>query len=171
MRSTVVDGKGPLLHERLRLRLPVALLECPGVLERGDRAVLSEAALVPARKLTRIQHHGGDLVLGGTDIHATPNEVRVKRVVVGLTRDARGRTVDDAEQRPDRQIATGEEPGRSCSHPQASIPISRRRPPLPWRTSSDPRRGSRSGSASASASWMRNPPRQSTTIKARNRQP
>ncbi len=62
-----------------------------------------------------------------------------------------------------------EEPGASCSQPQASIPISRRRPPLPWRTSSDPRRGSRSGSASESASWMRSPPRQSTTINARTR--
>jgi hypothetical protein len=30
--------------------------------------------------------------------------------------------------------------GRSCSQPQASMPISRRRPPLPLRTSSDPRR-------------------------------
>jgi hypothetical protein len=30
--------------------------------------------------------------------------------------------------------------GDSCSQPQASMPISRRRPPLPWRTSSDPPR-------------------------------
>ena len=48
------------------------------------------------------------------------------------------------------------------------MPISRRRPPLPLRTSSDPRRGSRSRSPSASASWMRSPPRQSTTISARS---
>jgi hypothetical protein len=34
--------------------------------------------------------------------------------------------------------------GRGCSQPQASIPISRRRPPLPLRTSRDPRCGSRS---------------------------
>ena len=61
--------------------------------------------------------------------------------------------------------------GRSCSQPQASMPISRRRPPLPWRTSSDPRRGSRSRSASASASWTRSPARHSTTISARSRQP
>jgi hypothetical protein len=57
--------------------------------------------------------------------------------------------------------------GRSCSQPQASMPISRRRLPLPWRTSSDPRRSSRSGSVSASASWTRSPARQSTTISAR----
>jgi hypothetical protein len=30
--------------------------------------------------------------------------------------------------------------GRSCSQPHSSIPTSRRRSPLPWRTSSDPRR-------------------------------
>jgi hypothetical protein len=51
------------------------------------------------------------------------------------------------------------------------MPISRRRPPLPWRTSSDPRRGSRSRSPSASASWTRSPGRQSTTINARRRAP
>jgi hypothetical protein len=42
--------------------------------------------------------------------------------------------------------------GSSCSQAQSSMPTSRRRPPLPRRTSSDPRRGSRSASASASAS-------------------
>jgi hypothetical protein len=56
--------------------------------------------------------------------------------------------------------------GRSCAQPQASIPISRRRPALPWRTSSDPRRRLRSRSPSASASCTRSPPRQSTTINA-----
>jgi hypothetical protein len=61
--------------------------------------------------------------------------------------------------------------GCSWSQPHASMPISRRRPPLPLRTSSDPRLGSRSRSASASGSWMRRPPRQSTTISARSRQP
>ena len=30
--------------------------------------------------------------------------------------------------------------GRSCSQPHSSIPTSRRRPPLPWRTRIDPRR-------------------------------
>ena len=39
------------------------------------------------------------------------------------------------------------------------------------RTSSEPRRGSRSASASASASWMRRPARQSTTIRPRRRRP
>jgi hypothetical protein len=47
--------------------------------------------------------------------------------------------------------------GRSCSQPQASIPISRRRPPLPLRTSREPRCGSRSRSLRVSASWMRSP--------------
>ena len=51
------------------------------------------------------------------------------------------------------------------------MPISRRRPPFPWRTSSDPRRASRSRSESASASWTRSPARQSTTTIARSRQP
>ena len=51
---------------------------------------------------------------------------------------AASRAVDDAEQRPDRQLDACGEPRRSCSQPQASMPISRRRPPLPLRTSSDP---------------------------------
>ena len=61
--------------------------------------------------------------------------------------------------------------GCICSQPQSSMPISRRRPPFPWRTSSDPRRASRSRSESASASWTRSPARQSTTTIARSRQP
>jgi hypothetical protein len=73
-------------------------------------------------------------------------------------RSPAGRSVDDAEQRPDRQFARGSSHGRSCSQPQSSIPTSRRRPPFPWRTSTDPRRASRSCSASASASWMRPAP-------------
>jgi hypothetical protein len=39
--------------------------------------------------------------------------------------------------------------GCSCSQPQASMPISRRRPPLPLCTSSEPRRRSRSRSPAA----------------------
>jgi hypothetical protein len=57
--------------------------------------------------------------------------------------------------------------GWSCSHAQSSIPASRCRPPLPRRTSSDPCRGSRSASASASASQIRRPARHSTTINPR----
>jgi hypothetical protein len=42
---------------------------------------------------------------------------------------------------------------------------------LPRRTSNDPRRASRSASASASASQIRGPARQSATIKPRSRRP
>ena len=77
--------------------------------------------------------------------------------------------IDDAEQRPDRQLAARREPGPTCS--QSSIPTSRRRPPLPLRTRSEPSLTSRSCSASASASWMRSPARHNTTIFARGRQP
>ena len=59
----------------------------------------------------------------------------------------------------------------SCSHAHLSIPTSRRLSPLPWRTSADPRRASRSVSASASASPIRNPARHSKTISARSRTP
>ena len=48
----------------------------------------------------------------------------------------------------------------------SGTPTSRRRPHLPRRTSSAPRRRSRSGSLSASASWMRRPARHSTTMRA-----
>src|SRR5215204_7824417 len=82
---------------------------------------------------------------------------------------AAGGAIDDAEQRPDRQLGADGEQGRSCSQPHASIPVSRRRPPLPLRTSSDPRCWSRSVSSNDSASWTRSPARQSTTIIVRTR--
>src|SRR3954453_3253388 len=58
-----------------------------------------------------------------------------------------------------------------CSQAHASMPASRRRPPLPRRTSRAPRRWSRSDSLSASASWIRSPARHSTTIRPRSRHP
>jgi hypothetical protein len=51
---------------------------------------------------------------------------------------------------------------------QRSMPTSRRLPPLPLRTSTTLREGSRSLSVSASASLMRRPARQSTTITPRS---
>jgi hypothetical protein len=54
--------------------------------------------------------------------------------------------------------------GFKFSQPQPSIPTSRQRPPLPQRTSTEPRRWSRSCSLNASASWTRRPPLQSVTI-------
>ncbi len=56
-------------------------------------------------------------------------------------------------------------------HIKRSIPTSRRRPPLPLRTRSDPRSGSRSLSANASASLIRSPARHSTTIRPRSLTP
>ncbi|MEA2371085.1 MAG: hypothetical protein QOH12_1479 [Solirubrobacteraceae bacterium] len=84
---------------------------------------------------------------------------------------AAGRSVDDAERRADGQLNPVSQPGPQVLPPQASMPISRRRPPLPHRTSTEPRRGSRSCSVSASASWTRRPPRHSTTMIPRNRRP
>jgi hypothetical protein len=46
--------------------------------------------------------------------------------------------------------------------PHSSMPTSRLRPPLPRRTSSDPRRRSKSRSATASASWSHSPARHQT---------
>ena len=65
------------------------------------------------------------------------------------------RSGDDAKQRPDRKLETCLEPRLQLLPAPASMPTSRRRPPLPWRTSSDPRRSSRSASPSESASWIR----------------
>ena len=67
-------------------------------------------------------------------------------------RSPASRAVDDAEQRPDRQLETRAWRDRSCSQPHSPIPTSRRRPPWPLRTRIDPRRWSTSCSASASAS-------------------
>ena len=62
-------------------------------------------------------------------------------------------------------------PGLELLLPQPSIPTSRRLPPFPWRTSTAPRRASRSVSAKASDSPIRNPVRHRTTISARRRTP
>src|SRR5436309_1072892 len=56
---------------------------------------------------------------------------------------------------PARSLRRSESQGLRFSQPHASMPTSRRRPPLPRRTSTDPRRGSRSCSLSASAAWTR----------------
>jgi hypothetical protein len=61
--------------------------------------------------------------------------------------------------------------GSSSCQPQSSMPISRRRPPLPRRTRIEPRRRSRSASRSASASSMRRPARHNTTMSPRSRRP
>ena len=59
----------------------------------------------------------------------------------------------------------------NCDHAQRSIPTSRRRPPLPRRTSTAPRVASRSVSARSSASPIRRPDRHKITISARRRIP
>src|SRR3954471_8467236 len=50
------------------------------------------------------------------------------------------RAVDDAQQRTDRELAPKLEPRQQLCPPQPSMPTSRRRPPLPRRTSNEPRR-------------------------------
>jgi hypothetical protein len=82
-----------------------------------------------------------------------------------------GRAVDDAEQRPDRELDSGDQPRSKLLPAPALHSDLAGRPPLPLRTSSDPRRGSRSRSPSSSASWMRSPPGQSTMISARSLKP
>jgi len=84
----------------------------------------------------------------------------------GLPRAPAGGAVDDAEHGSDRHGAGTVSQGSSCSKPQSSMPISRRWPPLPRRTRTEPRRRSRSSSVRSSASWMRRPERQRTTISA-----
>jgi hypothetical protein len=93
--------------------------------------------------------------------------VRAAALVVQTVR----RAVDDAEQRTNRELAPQASQGSSCSHPHASIATSRRRPPVPRRTNSEPRRRSRSASVSASASRMRSPASHKTTIRPRSRWP
>jgi hypothetical protein len=61
--------------------------------------------------------------------------------------------------------------GWSCCQPHASMPTSRRHPPLPWRTSSDPRHWSRSASPNKSAAWIRRPARQRITTSPHRRCP
>ena len=93
--------------------------------------------------------------------------VQLRADAGGRARPAARRAAQDAEQRADRQgPARSSSQGSSCSHAQRSIPTSRRFPPLPWRTRIAPATGSRSVSASASASLIRSPARHSTMISA-----
>ena len=69
--------------------------------------------------------------------------------------------------RPAGIVRRASSQGCMCSKPRTSMPISRRRPPLPRRTSADPRRRSESSSVSDRASWMRGPTRSRITINAR----
>jgi hypothetical protein len=66
--------------------------------------------------------------------------------------------------RPTGRVVRSWSHGSRCDHPQRSIPTSRRLSRLPWRISSASRSRSRWVSLSASASLIRNPARQSTTI-------
>jgi hypothetical protein len=79
------------------------------------------------------------------------------------------RAAQDAEQRPTGRSLRSSSQGSRCIPAQRSIPTSRRLSPLPWRTTSEPRPGSRSVSLRASASLIRRPARQSTTMIARSR--
>ena len=79
-----------------------------------------------------------------------------------------GRPAQNAEERADRQGPAQLKPRVKLLPRPASIPTSRRRPPFPARTSTAPRWRSRSVSASASASLIRSPARQSTMINPRS---
>jgi hypothetical protein len=70
-----------------------------------------------------------------------------------------------------RPVVLSSSQSLSCSHAQRSMPTSRRLPPFPRLTRIAPRTGSRSLSASARASEIRNPARHKTTIRARIRAP
>jgi hypothetical protein len=71
---------------------------------------------------------------------------------VARPRPAAGGPVDHAQQRGDRHRHPELEPGTEVVPAHRSMPTSRRRPPLPWRTSIAPSRGSRSCSVTVSAS-------------------
>jgi hypothetical protein len=72
---------------------------------------------------------------------------------------------------PTGSVARSDSHGLSADHPHASIPTWRRRSFLPCLTRIDPRRSSRSVSLSESASLIRSPARQSTTINPLRRLP
>ena len=74
--------------------------------------------------------------------------------------------VNDTQQRANGSWRRMSIHDSSWDHAQRSMPTSRRRPPLPWRTSTAPRAGSRSVSARSSASPIRRPARHRITISA-----
>jgi len=79
--------------------------------------------------------------------------------------------VADARQYSDWHLCRKASQGCICTEAHWSIPTSRGLPPLPRRTRIAPRAGSRSLSASASASLMRSPARHGTTNSPRRRSP
>ncbi len=54
------------------------------MLERRDRAVLSEATVMAGGELAGIEHRRAQALLGDPGLHAPANEPRVKRVVVRI---------------------------------------------------------------------------------------
>ena len=117
---------------------------------------------------------------GGADAGQTcaahrppPRSVAAQRARRSLT------TVARASVRRSRRTAhrPAARPGRRATErDDRSTPTRPSRPPggdcpLPRRIRIEPRRGSRSDSISDKASWIRSPPRHSTTISARSRSP
>jgi hypothetical protein len=78
-----------LLDDHDVARLAAALAQHAGVLERGDRAVRGERALVAAGELAGVQRDGDQLALRAPHLDAAPDQVRVQRVVVGVEPDVR----------------------------------------------------------------------------------
>jgi hypothetical protein len=97
--------------------------------------------------------------------------MQLKASGAGRPRVAARRSGDHAEQRATGSVARSATHDSRAAQPHASIPTRRRRSPLPCLTKIDPRRCSRSVSVSDSASLIRSPARQSTTINPFRRLP
>ncbi len=92
----MTDEHGPTLESAVRRRtsrsLPDVLAGSFGdlseraacVLERGNRAVLGEAASMATGELAGVESGGHDLALGDLDLDAAADEARIERVVVGV---------------------------------------------------------------------------------------
>ena len=84
MRSAGRRPRAALLDDQLVLAFAAALAQRPRVLERGDRPVLRERALVTARELARVQRDRDHLSLRDHDLDPPADKVGVQRVVVGV---------------------------------------------------------------------------------------
>jgi hypothetical protein len=105
-----------------------------------------------ARELDRVRVP--ELVRREAPLHAGAGRARVERFAGGAGGPgaSAGAAIEYAEEWATRIFWQASSQGWTCSKPQTCMPISRRRPPLPRRTRTDPLRGSRSSSVNESAS-------------------
>ncbi len=159
------------------LRVELSMREAPGEAQAQAEAALKAPARAVALRQT--QRGAGELAyrpridfpfLVNLWHHLNREQMTVTSAEGSQCRPAVGPWITHSRA-PIGNRARASSQGSSCRHAQRSIPTSRRLPPFPRRTRTAPRALSRSLSLRSSASPIRSPARQSSTIRARRRCP